>query len=143
MKNVFFSSILLVIFAISIAATPPIKSDLNTFGTAKFKWVETTHDFGKIKEGEPVDNKFVFENNGTAPLIISNVKPSCGCTVTDYTKEPVPPGKKGYVKATYNAARKGAFNKTVRVTANIEGGSELLTIKGEVVSDDELKTETE
>jgi hypothetical protein len=54
--------------------------------------------------------------------------------VTDYTKEPIAPGKKGSVKATFNAAALGAFNKSIRVTANVEGGAETLYIKGEVVS---------
>ncbi|MGK7394747.1 MAG: DUF1573 domain-containing protein [Candidatus Cyclobacteriaceae bacterium M3_2C_046] len=108
-------------------------------GMAQFKWVETTHDFEKIPQGTPASTEFKFKNVGDVPLVITNVQGSCGCTVTDYTKEPVAPGKEGMVKATYNAARVGAFNKTVRVTANIEGGTETLTIKGEVVSQAEAK----
>ncbi len=100
---------------------------------AKFQWNETTHNFGKIDQGTPVTVEFEFTNTGKTPLVISNVKGSCGCTVTDYTKQPVPPGKKGIVKATYNAAAFGAFNKSIRVTANVEGGTEMLFIKGEVV----------
>jgi len=101
---------------------------------AKFKWEKTTHDFGKIEQGKPVSVEFAFTNTGSTPLVISNVKGSCGCTVTEYTKEPIAPGKTGNVKATYNAAAMGAFNKSVRVTANVEGGNETLFIKGEVVS---------
>ena len=56
---------------------------------AKFKWDETTHDFGKIDQGKPVSTEFVFTNTGTTPLVISNVKGSCGCTVTEYTKEAI------------------------------------------------------
>ena len=100
---------------------------------AKFKWEETTHNFGKIEQGTPVTVNFEFTNTGTIPLVISNVKGSCGCTVTDYTKKPIPPGGKGSVKATYNAAALGAFNKSIRVTANVEGGTEMLFIKGEVL----------
>ncbi len=100
---------------------------------AKFKWGKTTHNFGKIDQGKPVSVEFEFTNEGSIPLVISKVKGSCGCTVTEYTKEPIAPGKKGNVKATYNAAANGAFNKSVRVTANVEGGTETLFIKGEVV----------
>ena len=99
----------------------------------QFKWSETVHDFGKIKKGVPVTATFTYTNVGKAPLSISEVKGSCGCTVPDYTKETVSPGKTGKVTATFNAASPGNFSKTVTVTSNVEGGSMLLTIKGEVV----------
>lgn len=98
-----------------------------------FKWNETVHDFGKIKKGVPVTTAFVYQNVGKAPLSVTDVKGSCGCTVTDYTKETVMPNKSGEVKATYNAASPGQFTKTVTVTSNVEGGPTILTIKGEVV----------
>jgi hypothetical protein len=101
---------------------------------AKFKWEETTHNFGTIDQGKPVSTEFIFTNAGTVPLVISNVKGSCGCTVTEYTKEAIAPGKTGNVKATYNAAAVGAFSKSIRVTANVEGGAETLMIKGEVAN---------
>ncbi len=104
----------------------------NPSSMAKFKWEEKTHDFGKIEQGKPVTHEFAFTNTGTTPLVISNVRGSCGCTVTDYTKEPIAPGKTGMVKATFNAAAIGAFNKSIRVTANVEGANETLYIKGEV-----------
>jgi hypothetical protein len=107
----------------------------NPSSMAKFSWVATTHDFGKIEQGKPVIHEFTFTNNGSTPLVISNVKGSCGCTVTDYTKDPVAPGKKGVVKATFNAAAIGTFNKSIRVTANVEGATETLFIKGEVVKE--------
>jgi hypothetical protein len=105
----------------------------NPSSMAKFKWEATTHDFSKIEQGTPVSHEFVFTNTGTTPLVISNVRGSCGCTVTNYTKEPIAPGKSGNVKATFNAAAIGAFNKSIRATANVEGANETLFIKGEVV----------
>jgi len=122
-----------VFFAMS-QATVSVESGTPT-AMAKFKWEKTTHDFGKIQQGKPVSIEFTFTNQGSSPLVISNVKGSCGCTVTQYTKEPIAPGKAGNVKATYNAAAMGAFNKSVRVTANVEGGTETLFIKGEVVNE--------
>ena len=121
-----------VFFAMSQAATVSIESG-NPGSMAKFNWEETTHNFGKIDQRKPVSFEFVFTNTGSTPLVISNVKGSCGCTVTKYTKEAIAPGKTGNVKATFNAAAVGAFNKSVRVTANVEGGTETLFIKGEVV----------
>jgi hypothetical protein len=99
---------------------------------ATFNWVQTLFDFGNIKKDVPVSHTFKFTNKGNAPLIISSVQASCGCTVTDYSKDPVMPGGEGYVKATYNAAKVGVFNKTVTVNANTEGDAVLLTIKGTV-----------
>jgi hypothetical protein len=98
-----------------------------------FSWNATTFDFGKIKVNTPVTHEFHFTNSGNAPLVISSVQASCGCTVTDYSKDPIAPGSEGYVKATYNAAKVGTFSKTVTVNANAEEGIVQLTIKGEVV----------
>jgi hypothetical protein len=89
-------------------------------------------DFGKIKQGAPVTHEFKFTNTGKVPMIITNVAASCGCTTPDWSKEPVAPGGKGFIKATYNAASVGAFNKAVTVTANIPNGTVQLFIKGEV-----------
>ena len=99
----------------------------------QFKWSETVHDFGKIKKGIPVTATFGYTNTGKAPLIITEAKGSCGCTVPEHTKESVAPGKNGKVTATFNAAGVGAFSKTVTVTSNVEGGPQILTIKGEVI----------
>lgn len=101
--------------------------------SAAFKWTAVEHDFGKIKQGIPVVHEFTFINKGQAPLVISTVQASCGCTVTSYTKDPIAPGGEGFVKATYNAASLGQFTKTVTVNANTEDGVAKLTIKGEVV----------
>ena len=99
----------------------------------EFKWSETEHDFGKIKKGVPVTAEFKYTNTGKAPLSVTDVKASCGCTVPEYTKEATAPGKSGAVKATYNAANPGTFLKSITVTSNVEGGPQILTIKGEVV----------
>jgi len=137
MKRIILSTTFIfgvVFFAMSQATSVAVESGDPT-SMAKFKWTETTHNFGKISQGKPVSTEFTFTNTGKTPLVISNVKGSCGCTVTKYTKEPIAPGKTGLVKATFNAAAMGAFNKSVRVTANVEGGNETLFIKGEVVKE--------
>ena len=98
-----------------------------------FNWTATTFDFGKVKVNNPVTHEFSFVNAGNAPLVITSVQASCGCTVTKYTKEAISPGSPGFVTATYNAAKVGVFTKTVTVNANTDGGPVLLTIKGEVI----------
>lgn len=102
--------------------------------SAAFHWAKTTFDFGKTKVGIPLSYEFRFTNTGITPLIISSVKPSCGCTVTAYTKDPVEKGASGFVRATYDAAKVGKYTKTVAVYANTPEGIIQLTIKGEVAN---------
>ena len=97
-----------------------------------FAWTETSFDFGKIRHNAPVTHEFRFVNKGTEPLLIASVQASCGCTVAKYTKDPIPAGGEGLVTATYNAATKGIFNKTISVNANTQDGVVILTIRGEV-----------
>jgi len=82
-----------------------------------FETVE--HDFGTINEGDVVEYTYKFKNTGEAPLIIQSAQPSCGCTVPDWTKEPIAPGADGYVKAKFDTKGKPNIqNKTITVTAN-------------------------
>lgn len=112
--------------------TPINKNEVKT-EYASVNWEATQFDFGKVKQNVPVTHEFKFTNTSKVPFIIANAQPSCGCTAPDWTKSPVPPGGSGFVKATFNAATAGPFNKTITVTSNVEGGIILLTIKGEVV----------
>jgi hypothetical protein len=101
-------------------------------GVVKFAKIE--HDFAKIEQGKPVSHVFEFTNTGTDPVVLGNVTASCGCTTPEWTREPVMPGKKGSIKATFNAGVMGPFNKTVTVPSNAENGTLYLTLKGEVVA---------
>lgn len=101
---------------------------------AEFKFNEEKHDFGKIAQGTPVTTVFEFTNVGKEPLILTDVKPTCGCTIADYTKTPVLSGAKGSIKITYNAAVASAFNKTIVVTSNAKTPTKYLNIVGEVVA---------
>lgn len=104
----------------------------NAQGVIKFK--TESHEFGKIDEGTQATYTFEFTNTGTAPVVISNAQPSCGCTTPDWTKEPVMPGKTGKVTASFNSTgRPGNFNKTITVISNSETPQIALTIKGEVI----------
>jgi hypothetical protein len=93
------------------------------------------HDFGEIKEADgPVSVNFDFTNTGSVPLMIKQVHASCGCTSPSWSKEPILPGKKGFVSATYNPMnRPGPFSKTITVVSNASTPNEVLTIKGEVI----------
>ena len=98
------------------------------------------HDFGNVPEGTMATYEFKFKNTGTQPVIIANVQASCGCTTPDWTKTPVLPGKTGIIKAMYNSAgRPGVFNKTVTVTSNATEPSKVLSIKGSVLTKEQIK----
>ena len=101
---------------------------------AKFDFEEETFDFGDIKEENgSVSHKFVFTNDGDAPLIIQGVRASCGCTTPAWTKDPVPPGEKGFVTAKYNPKnRPGSFRKSLTITSNADPSSKVIYIKGMV-----------
>jgi hypothetical protein len=97
-------------------------------------WNSKEYDFGKVPSGTKVTYQFKFTNTGSEPLTITNVKPSCGCTTPNWSKEPVAPGAEGYIDVAFNTTGKsGIQSKTVTVTGNFDGGlNEVLRIKGEV-----------
>ncbi len=102
---------------------------------ANISFNETTHDFGKFKEEVgKISHQFEYTNTGNQPLIINNVRASCGCTTPEWTKTPVPPGAKGFIKVTYNAKnRPGKFHKTITVQTNSVTPTVILKINGEVL----------
>ena len=96
---------------------------------------KTEHDFGKINEADGrVSTVFNFKNEGMAPLVLSNVRASCGCTTPTWTKEPIEPGQTGSITVTYNPnGRPGRFQKTVTITSNATEATTRVYIKGEVI----------
>lgn len=96
------------------------------------------HDFGNVALNQPASYTFTFKNTGKEPLIITNAAASCGCTTPEWTKEPIMPGKKGFVKATYNSASMGVFNKAVNVSSNAKNANVTLYIKGDVKPADQI-----
>lgn len=97
------------------------------------KFENTEHDFGTIKAGEKVEYTYKFANDGTADLLITDAKASCGCTVPDYTKTPVAPGKTGEVHVVFDSAGKsGEVSKTVTLTLNTEKGNETVSFKANI-----------
>ena len=101
------------------------------------KFAEVEHHFGDITEGEKVETRFEFTNTGKEPLIISNAKGSCGCTVPKWPKEPIAPGETGELLVSFDSKGKpGSQTKTVTVTANTEPAVTRLTIKAEVAKPD-------
>jgi len=98
----------------------------------KVAWAKESHDFGEIPQGKPVSVEFAFTNTGDAPLLIADVATSCGCTASDYSKEPIASGASSKIKVTYNAANMGAFTKTITVNFSDAEAKKVLMIKGTV-----------
>ncbi len=95
---------------------------------------ELVHDFGKVSQEHPATYRFQFINTGNKPVVIHDVKSSCGCTTPTWTKRPVPPGAKGYISVEYRTLNApGKFVKTIYVYSNAKNSPIKLTIKGEVL----------
>lgn len=123
--------VLFLIAALSIAAFAQNAKPVLSFE-------KKIHDFGDIKEGDGVISYvFEFTNNGAQPLVVHNVRASCGCTTPDWTRQPVMPGGKGTVKVAFDPAnRPGNFNKSITVSSNSETATEVLRVVGNVLQRD-------
>ena len=105
---------------------------------------ETEHNFGDITEGDKVTHIFTFKNTGSEPLVISKAQGSCGCTVPDWPREPIPVGESGEIKVQYDSRGKGKTaaeggrteSKRVTITANTDPANTYLYIKGKVFKPD-------
>ncbi|MGB2128019.1 MAG: DUF1573 domain-containing protein [Flavicella sp.] len=107
--------------------------------TPAFKFEQEVIDYGKIQQNADGNREFVFTNTGTSPLIISNVKGSCGCTVPTKPEEPIMPGETGTIKVKYATNRIGRFSKTVTITSNASEPKKVVRIKGEVLKPEAAK----
>ncbi len=138
MKIIKISMLALALGLMSFSAIAPVQSLVSTnensaITASTIVWKAETVDVGEIPQGTPKAIVYEFKNTGKTTVVITDVKGSCGCTATDYTKEPILPGKSAKVTATYNAANKGAFTKTVTVTTSAEATPKILTLKGTVI----------
>ncbi|KIO53279.1 DUF1573 domain-containing protein [Flavobacterium hibernum] len=138
MKMIKISMLALALGLMSFSAIAPIKSissenKIVADAASTIVWKAETIDVGQIPQGTPKAIVYEFKNTGKTAVVITSVQGSCGCTATDYTKEPILPGKSAKVTATYNAANKGGFTKTVTVTTSAETTPKVLTLKGTVI----------
>ncbi|HAS43963.1 MAG TPA: hypothetical protein DCS93_26030 [Microscillaceae bacterium] len=107
---------------------------------AQIKFEQTNHDFGDIAEGTLAKHTFKFTNTGKVPLIIKDARGSCGCTVPDWPREPIGPGKEGEIKVQFNSqGRSGMQTKTVTLTTNTQEGVQTLQIKAKVSSTSKMQ----
>jgi len=97
-------------------------------------FASATHDYGTIVQGSDGSCEFKFVNKGKAPIVLNDVKASCGCTVPEWTRTPVAPGDNGTIKVTYNTNNVGAFTKSITVNSNAVNSPLVLIIKGNVTA---------
>lgn len=119
--------------AANVATNPEPGVDSANLTTVE--WIDSQDkDFGKIKEGQVLEVSFKFKNTGTKPLVISNVRAQCGCTVPETPKEPIAPGATGVIKAAFNSSgRLGLNTKEVYMDANTDPGTSVLKFNVEVI----------
>jgi len=148
-KNILFLTICCLLFVTSACHqndNEKLSSDLvnnpnsadgiqNAADLPKFQFESDIHDFGKVIEGEKLSYSFKFKNIGNSDLIIATANASCGCTIPDFSKEPVHKGEEGVVTVTFNTAGKNGFqHKTVTIGANTQPSNLTLHIKAMVSS---------
>jgi len=133
MKKLFFIAAAFIIAAGAMAQTKP--DDVAKFNTNKY-------DFGKVKQNVPAVYSFEITNTSDKPLVIENAHATCGCTVPEYQKDPILPGKTAKIKVQYNAANGGQFDKTVFVKLAGVDQEKSLGITGEVLPAEAFDTWT-
>ncbi len=118
----------------AVAQQAPVTTPAPDPNAPEFKWESTTLDYGTVTKADEsaASREFKFTNVGKSPLIISDCRGSCGCTVPTCPKEPILPGAKGSIKVHYDINRVGPFTKTVTVNSNAKNPNETLKITGTV-----------
>lgn len=132
MKKVLFTLFLAftAVFAMNRATAQETTQPQNG---PKIEFNKSVHDYGDVKYGGNGTCTFTFTNTGTEPLIISNARGSCGCTVPEWPKQPIAPGEKAVITVRYDTKRSGQINKSVTISSNaVNQPTVILTIKGNV-----------
>jgi hypothetical protein len=111
-------------------------TDTDSTGKSEIIFREYQYDFGKVADGKKISHTFIFDNKGTANLIITSASTTCGCTVSKYNTKPIPPGSNGNLEVVFDTSgREGMQTKTITVKSNASKPVVLLKITAEVVTD--------
>lgn len=132
MKNLLFTFFALFL-SVAVMAQQP-EGEKSTENGPRITFQTSEYDFGDIIQGAKAEHVFAFENSGTEPLILSNVLTTCGCTATEWPREPIAPGKTGEIKVVFNSAGKmGRQTKIVTVVSNAVNSQEKVKMLGTVL----------
>lgn len=124
-------SVLMMLLVVTAFAQKEKKAAVNG---PQITFQETEYNFGDIKQGEVAEHVFTFKNTGTAPLVLSNVLTTCGCTASEWPKEPIAPGKSAQIKVTFNSTGKmGVQNKVVTIISNAVNAQEQVKMIGNII----------
>ena len=134
MKKLFLSVLLTIAVDFGANAQEKTGSKVSGGSHAEITFTEMEHDYGEVQKGGNGICEFVYKNTGNAPLMLTNVRSSCGCTVPSWSREPLMPGQTGKIKVKYNTNNVGTINKSITVESNAAKGKTILKIKGKVVN---------
>lgn len=135
MKKIFALALLLTVFQFAKAQELEMEAEpKQEKGVPVLSFNESAYDFGDISQGDKVTHVFKFKNEGSVPLLISNVQTTCGCTVPQWPKTPIAPGTESEIKATFNSAGKmGKQNKVITIHSNASEPVSRVTLKSNVL----------
>jgi hypothetical protein len=134
MRKSIYTLFALVAISFTAVAQEAQKAEAADPNAPEIVFEREVHDFGTIPYGGDGNFDFKFSNTGKSPLIITNARGSCGCTVPKWPKEPVSKGQSGSINVQYDTKRPGPFTKTVTISSNAKTANKVLTIKGNVES---------
>ena len=136
-KSILSMGLLLIAFLVANISVKSQEVVPVKVGGAEISFDKETHDYGVMQQHGNGECVFVFTNNGTEDLVISNAKGSCGCTVPSWPREPIAPGKTGELKVKYDTKRIGLINKSVTIQSNATNHPvKIIRIKGEIKAPD-------
>lgn len=136
MKKVFF--ILCAFLSVNAFSQVVEQKDTVNPNAAEISFENEAFDFGVLDKGAPCSTTFKFKNTGKEPLILSNVRASCGCTTPSWPKEPIAPGASNEISVKYDSNRVGKFSKTVTITSNAKTATKVIKISGEIKAPPEV-----
>ena len=139
MKKVLFILIIALISGTSLFAQTATTAQENPDAPIIFL-EETLFDYGTIEQNGDGNHNFIYKNIGKEPLIFSKVRSSCGCTIPEWSREPLLSQQQDTIKVKYDTRRLGRFSKTVSIFSNAKKSMVVVRIQGEVVSPDTIKT---
>jgi hypothetical protein len=138
MKKILLSFCMLAFIAVGVQAqeakTAPAAVKIENPNAGVMSFETEVVDYGTIDQGSDGVREFVFTNTGKEPIVISNVRGSCGCTVPTKPEAPILPGEKGVIKVKYDTKRLGAINKSVTITSNSATPTKVVRIKGKIIA---------
>ncbi len=134
-------SIMILVFLTAVSCSEK-KTDNPGRKAARIEFKKAIHDFGKIEYGGNGTYEFKFINKGKTPLVLDNVRSTCGCTVPEWTREPLNPSETGTIRVIYDTHRVGAFSKTLIVYSNAANSPVRIFIKGTVLPFEESRADS-